>query len=102
MSIAYVRERDAPLRPPPAGTAGALGWLRENLFSSLGNSLLTVLLALVIGYLGWSVLDWAVLRGVWTGVDRAACAIDNAGACWPFPSWTTNRGWVCRMAARPA
>ncbi|MCA3560512.1 MAG: amino acid ABC transporter permease [Aestuariivirga sp.] len=92
MSISYVRDRDAPLRPPPAGTAGPIGWLRENLFSSPGNSLLTAILAVALGYLAWTILDWAILRAVWTGVDREACAIANAGACWPFaaekfPQW---------------
>lgn len=92
MSIDYVRDRDAPLRPPPAGTTGAVGWLRANLFSSFGNSLLTLLLTLALGYLLWSLLDWAVLRAVWTGADREACAIADAGACWPFvrekfPQW---------------
>ena len=77
----------------PSGTAGALGWLRENLFSSLGNSLLTLLLAVAIGSLGWSILDWAVLRAVWTGVDRSACAIANAGACWPFV-WEKFPQWI--------
>jgi general L-amino acid transport system permease protein len=92
MSVSYVRDRDAPLRPPPAGTTGAAGWLRENLFSNFGNGLLTVLLVLALGSLAWNVFDWAVLRAVWTGVDREACAIANAGACWPFvwekfPQW---------------
>lgn len=93
MSMAYVRDRDAPLRAPPVGTAGALGWLHENLFSSLGNSLLTLLLAVAIGYIAWGVLDWAVLRAVWTGADRAACAINNAGACWPFV-WEKFPQWI--------
>ena len=92
MSAAYVRDHDAPLRPPPGATAGPIGWLRENLFSSLGNSLLTVVLGAALGYLAWSILDWAILRAVWTGADREACAIANAGACWPFvwekfPQW---------------
>ena len=93
MSVSYVRERNAPLRPPPIGTAGALGWLRENLFASLGNGLLTLLLAVAIGYLGWTIFDWAVLRAVWTGADRTACAIANAGACWPFV-WEKFPQWI--------
>lgn len=92
MSVSYVRDREAPLRPPPPGTAGPIGWLRENLFASAGNSLLTVILGLGLGWLAWSILDWALLRAVWTGADRAACAVADAGACWPFvwekfPQW---------------
>ena len=93
MSVAFVRDRDAPLRPPPPGTAGALGWLRANLFAGPGNSLLTLLLGLALGWLAWSVLDWAVLRAVWTGSGREACAIPDAGACWPFV-WEKFPQWI--------
>ncbi|MFO1132569.1 MAG: amino acid ABC transporter permease [Hyphomicrobiales bacterium] len=93
MSVSYVRTLDAPLRPPPPGTTGPVGWLRENLFSGLGNSLLTLLLGAALASLAWMILDWAVLRAVWTGVDREACAIANAGACWPFV-WEKFPQWV--------
>ena len=93
MSVSYVRDRDAPLRPPPPGSTGPVGWLRENLFSGPGNSLLTVVLGLALGYLVWGVLDWAILRAVWTGTDREACAVVNAGACWPFV-WEKFPQWV--------
>ena len=32
-----------PDLPPPPGTVGVVGWLKNNLFSSLSNSILTLL-----------------------------------------------------------
>ena len=92
MNMQFVRTADAPLRPPPASSAGAAAWLRQNLFSSFGSTLMTVAMSLLLGFIAWRMLDWAVLRAVWTGVDRSACAIEGAGACWPFvrekfPQW---------------
>ena len=39
-----------------------------------------------------AVLGWAIFRAVWTGENREVCAVENAGACWPFvqakfPQW---------------
>lgn len=54
-----------PAGKPPATQVGALGWLRANLFSGIGNSILTVLtLALILwtlnGLLRWMVTAyWA-------------------------------------------
>jgi len=93
MSYTYVRDTDAPLRPPPVGTSGPVGWLRENLFPNVWSSLLTLLLGLLLGYLVWSVLDWAVLRAAWSGTDRTACAFEGAGACWPFV-WEKFPQWI--------
>lgn len=92
MSVSFVRLSEAPTRPPPRGTAGPLGWLRLNLFSGPASTLMTLAMSLFLGFITVSVLDWAVLRAVWTGSDRTACAIAGAGACWPFvwekfPQW---------------
>jgi general L-amino acid transport system permease protein len=69
------------------------GWLRENLFSSPANALLTVVMALLLASVAWTVIDWAVIRAVWTGADREACAIPGAGACWPFV-WAKFPQWL--------
>lgn len=91
--MAFVRTADAPLRPPPASSAGAVAWMRQNLFSSAGSALMTLLMSLFLGFIAWKVLDWAVLRAVWTGIDRTACAVAGAGACWPFV-WEKFPQWV--------
>ena len=72
-----------PLRPPRS-EVGVIGWLRQNLFSSITNTILTVLGALVIYKVVYALVDWAVIRAVWTGQDGSACRAEGTGACWPF------------------
>jgi general L-amino acid transport system permease protein len=63
---------------------GAILWLRENLFSSWGNTLLTLLALWLIWQAVTTVLGWAVLDATWQGKDGSAC--HAGGACWPFAS----------------
>ena len=78
-----VNAGDLPDRPPPMATKGPLAWLRDNLFNSPLNVVLTVLaLALML----WSVppiVDWLITGAVWTG-GAEACRANPDGACWPF------------------
>ena len=92
-TIAYVRRDEAPVLPPPRGTVGPAAWLRQNLFSGLGNTLLTIAVGLLLGLIAWTILDWAILKAIWTGADREACAIEGAGACWPFV-WAKFPQWM--------
>ena len=62
--------------------AGA--WARENLFSSVGNSLLSLAAIWLIAWAVWATIDWALLSAVFTGRDGRACSGDGVGACWPF------------------
>jgi general L-amino acid transport system permease protein len=39
---------------------------------------------LLLAWAAWHLLDFMVLRAVWQGADRSACAGEGAGACWPF------------------
>src|SRR6202008_1201079 len=84
----YVRtQMIAPLAPPRV-QASALGWMRENLFSSLGNTLLTLLGAALLAALVWPTVRFVLLDAVWHGTDRTACLAETVGrevgACWPF------------------
>ena len=73
----------APMRPPRA-TTGPVAWLRDNLFSSVGNTILTVIGAWLVYKALSSFTNWAFISAVWTGNDGAACSVEGAGACWPF------------------
>ncbi len=73
----------APL-PPPRNMVGPIAWLHENLFSSVGNSLLTIGGLWLIYQFATSFLDWAVMRAVWSGADGTVCQMEHVGACWPF------------------
>jgi general L-amino acid transport system permease protein len=89
----YVRTEDAPRLPPPRSTAGAMGWLRQNLFSSPLNSLLSIVVGGLALLVIWRVVDWAIIRAVWSGSDRTVCAVPGAGACWPFV-WDKLGQWI--------
>ncbi len=70
--------------PPPASLVGPLAWLRQNLFSSIGNTVLTILGLLLIYAILKPFLDWAIFSAVWSGPDGSVCRVEGTGACWPF------------------
>ena len=61
------------------------GWLRANLFSTWGNTLLT-LIGLFITYEAVVAASspGRILSATFTGADGSACTREGAGACWPF------------------
>ena len=84
----FVRREFLPPQPPPVRMTGAFGWLRENLFSSAFNIVLTILVALLLAWVIPALLNFLVIDAVWTGENRDAChqAVQGRpiGACWPF------------------
>jgi general L-amino acid transport system permease protein len=75
-----------PSLPPPPLTTGPIAWVRQNLFSSPLNILLTLLITAFLLYTIPPFLQWALFDATWTGVTRAPCntpeGIDKPGACW--------------------
>ncbi len=84
----YLRGAPSPRLPAPATHAGALGWLRANLFSSPGNIALTLICIVFIAWAVPPLLRFFVIDAVWSGADRDACLAAPAnpapGACWAF------------------
>jgi general L-amino acid transport system permease protein len=60
----------------------AVGWARKNLFSSLFNTALTIIVVALIAYVGTVLFRWSVVDATVSGTSRAACVSD--GACWTF------------------
>ncbi len=84
-SPAWVRTEDADRLPPPPNTTGLTGWLLQNLFNTPLNAVLTIVGAAFIAWIGWGIIDWALVRGVFAGESRDACvAVPDSGACWPY------------------
>ncbi|PTW61030.1 general L-amino acid ABC transporter membrane protein [Breoghania corrubedonensis] len=81
--VHYVRDEMAPVLPPPAASGGLLGWMRANLFSSLGNTALTLVGVLILWLLFEPLIRFALIDAVWTGANREAC-LGHHGACWPY------------------
>ncbi len=72
----------APLAPPPIERIGALRWLRENLFSSPLNTVLTLLCLWLLWVTVPPLLNWAIFDATFGGTSREACV--GGGACWTF------------------
>src|SRR4051794_2817113 len=81
------RELIAPLEPPPV-TTGVPGWLRQRLFGSVPNAILTVVSVAILAALIWPTVKFLVIDAVWAGSSRTDCLPETAGytvgACWPF------------------
>ena len=87
-SLLYVRRSPADRLLPPAARAGALGWLRTNLFSSPANIVLTLVCVLFIVWAVPPLLRFFLIDAVWSGTDPDACLASpgqpQPGACWAF------------------
>ena len=84
MAVQATLDVEAPSIRPPRQMVGPIAWMRDNLFSSWRNAILTVIGLFVIYFVVTGVISWAILRAVWTGEDGKACSGAETGACWPF------------------
>ena len=64
------------------GPARVIDWLRRNLFSSVTNTLLTLLVLVLLWLVVPPFFDWAIKNATIAGSSRADCTGD--GACWVF------------------
>ena len=92
-NVAYVRTEMASSETPPATASGPLAWVRENLFSSIPNTILTLVAIYLIYVIVPPLVQFAFVEAVWTGSDRSVCATEQQGgiqpngwfgACWAY------------------
>lgn len=69
---------------PPPTSAGVVGWMRRNLFSSWLSSLFTLGALYFLYQILPPALKWLFVDADWIGTTRDACSLD--GACWVFIS----------------
>lgn len=67
MTTQVEQTRWAPSAKPPVTERGAIGWLHHNLFSSFGNSLLTIV-TLILLYFGITGLIRWILNAFWSPI----------------------------------
>ena len=79
--LAYVREKEIPQSAPPITEVGIIKWLRENLFSSWLNSILTVLSLYFIFILLKDFIPWAYGAHWTTGSIRECYDVNPNVAC---------------------
>ena len=94
-SVAFVRRDILPPAPPPPGQAGVLLWIRENLFSSVTNTLLTIFSIYLIWSVLASIMPWT-FNGIWSAGSLTECrgirdtrGLESA-ACWAV----INERWL--------
>ncbi len=87
--VAYVRSEMLGEKAPPASIVGVQGWVKDNLFSSVGNSILTIVAVYLIYVILSGVLPWVFL-GIWNAGSLTECreifaqryGDDTEYACW--------------------
>ncbi len=91
--ISWVRSEFTPQTQAPRSQVGLGAWLRNNLFSTPVNSVLTIMALLLLAWTVPRLANWLFFDAVWTGADRTACLTTEqggqlpagwSGACWPF------------------
>lgn len=78
----YVAKVSLPALPPPIGTSGLIGWLRQNLFYNLPNSLMTIFTVVLLWLLVSSASGWFVIDAVMQAGSKQECLKIDSGACW--------------------
>jgi general L-amino acid transport system permease protein len=68
----------------PAKLPPAVAWLRANLFSSIGNTITTLIILYVLYRLIGGALNWLVFDAVWDAPNMRGCRAAGSGACWAF------------------
>lgn len=83
--IGFVRTEMLPEQEPPASTVGPIGWVRENLFNGIWNSIISVLFILAIIWTVMSLLGWGI-SPTWNAQSLNECREiiggGHGGACW--------------------
>ena len=71
-NVSYVRTEMLAESAPPAREAGAVKWIRENLFSSIPNALMTIVSLYVIYVVLAAILPW-MINGIWDAGSLNEC-----------------------------
>jgi general L-amino acid transport system permease protein len=81
---AYIRSEFVPAKPAPGRTGGPILWLRNNLFATPSDTILSIL---VLVFLLWAVppvYNFIVGQAVFPGGTVEDCRVEGAGACWAY------------------
>ncbi|MFD0915582.1 amino acid ABC transporter permease [Pseudahrensia aquimaris] len=79
--IAFVATKDIPPSPPPSEALGWQAWVRENLFATPRDSILTIICGFLIVYGLMKILPWLVFDSVWIADSIRQCREIDSGAC---------------------
>ena len=83
--IFFVRDQIQQPLPAPNRTSGVLLWLKTNLFSSISNTIVTLIAALFLFWLIPPLYNFLIGDAVFSdpeGLRGEACRFEGVGACW--------------------
>jgi general L-amino acid transport system permease protein len=84
----YVRAESVEALSPPRLARGPLAWVRENLFATPFQAILTLFALYLIYITVPPLIKFFFTDAVWTGANREACREDvigrPVGACWAY------------------
>ena len=81
-TVAFVADGQIPAAPPPANAVGPVKWMKDNLFSGVVNSILTIVSIAFIIFVAYEVIPW-FLNSSWNPADMSlkGCRAEATGAC---------------------
>ena len=79
MTTAQTNIEKKPVVKPPIASVGVVGWIRQNLFSSPLNAILTIVILSIFWFSIIPFIKWALIDAVWSA--DANCR-ESSGACW--------------------
>lgn len=65
----YVSQQEPQAKPPPALETGVIKWIRDNLFNSILNSVLTIVGVLLVVYVIVGLSNWIVRDANWFAIS---------------------------------
>lgn len=90
--MAIITKDQTPDSEPPISDRSIVGWARKNLFSSVLNSILTIICLYIVYITIKGLWVWGVSDAVWFADTRRECfQISINGACWAgVIAWLDN------------
>lgn len=82
--FSYVATNMHPQQTPPITQSGVVGWIKQNLFASTRDTVLSIMVLLFLIWMLPPVINWLFIKAVWTADDGTACQAPGVGACWAF------------------
>lgn len=92
-NISYVRTEMLEEQPAPLSEKGPVAWVKNNLFSSVPNTIMTLIGIWILYKIIPPFLSFVFIESVWSGADRSVCATeaqgglqgnDWFGGCWAY------------------
>jgi len=69
LGTTIVSETDVPRRNPPLLAVGPLAWIKKNLFNTIGDSILTIVVLFIVVTVGISFVNWTVGQANWYAIN---------------------------------